>query len=274
MGSGQLVTMSIGLANEFVETAILRRDEPSLQANRRAAEELAERIEELRLPSGDATGLGTGHFFRGVPASVILPFLSAFRNHEGSTLTAGDPVRRYIEARVDDELAVWDVLFPSIGAREDTTTWQAGGLTVRCQRRAYGTPRSNKDTLYITNKQRVASRGIEQVGLTASDVKRAQDNFRAEHPDRKNVPDRVYRPYRPAPLLIVHVLRIDHPVEKDDKARRPDENHQDPVIAWSISFPSTKLEEKTVKVVGNPRWLWEQFGAEISDDEGLDGEEL
>jgi hypothetical protein len=273
MGSGQAVTMSIGLANEFVETAILRRDDPSLQANRRAAKALAERIDDLQMPSAEAEGLGTGHLFRGVPASLILPFLSAFRNHEGSTLTAGDPVRRYIEARVDDELAEWDVLFPSIGATKDTTTWKAGGLTIRCQRRAYGL-RSNRDTLYITNKQRVASRGIEQVGLKSSDIKKAQDNFRAEHPDRKNVPDYVYRPYRPAPLLIVHALRVDHPVKEGDTIRRPDEQHQDPVIAWSISFPSTELEEKTVKYVVNPRWLREQFGSEIDDDEGLDGEEL
>ena len=47
----------------------------------------------------------------------ILDFLTEFRNHDGSLLTNGEPVRRYIEERQDDELAEWDVLFASVGER-------------------------------------------------------------------------------------------------------------------------------------------------------------
>ena len=37
MGSGEILTVSVGLANHFIETAVLRRDFQSLEANRYAA---------------------------------------------------------------------------------------------------------------------------------------------------------------------------------------------------------------------------------------------
>jgi hypothetical protein len=128
------------------------------------------------------------------------------------------------------------------------------------------------NTLYIGNKRRFASRGIEKAGLEPEEIRAAEREFRADYPDRKNVPDWAYRKKRTEPLLIVHALRIDLPTPKGDPAR-PDPDHEDPVIAWSMSFPSTKLASETVRYVVNTRGMLENYGSEMDDDEGLDGED-
>ena len=47
MGSGQHHVVSVGLANRFIETAVLRRDTESLERNRRAAISLAESLRKI-----------------------------------------------------------------------------------------------------------------------------------------------------------------------------------------------------------------------------------
>ena len=48
MGSGQKLVVSIGLANRFIETAVLRRDDASLNANRQATSDLATNLKAER----------------------------------------------------------------------------------------------------------------------------------------------------------------------------------------------------------------------------------
>ena len=107
MGTGAPVVVNVGLADKFVETHTLRRDKASLQGNRAAAARFATGMAALALePSTDEEG-GFGWQFNGVPAGPVVEFLTEFRNHRGALLTDGEPIRRYIEERQDDELAEW-----------------------------------------------------------------------------------------------------------------------------------------------------------------------
>ena len=103
----------------------------------------------------------------------ILDFLTEFRNHDGSLLTNGEPVRRYIEERQDDELAEWDLLFASVGERQGNRTDESLGRTIRCQSRTAG-ERSDARTLLVSNRQRVSSRGIERTGLNGQERELAE----------------------------------------------------------------------------------------------------
>lgn len=259
MGSGEKLVVSIGLANRFVETAVLRRDRDSLAANLQAAKNLTS---ELRPQNGE--GIGGGRFFRGAPASVVLDFLNSFQNHEGSFLTETDPVRQYIEDRLDNELSEWDIFFPGLRSNSAKSLYNNQlGFDIICQRRGAG-KRSDKATLLISEKQRVSSRGIESIGLTKSEVTRAKENFRNETMpprvgDKLNYPDRVFRAVRSAPLLVVHLLAIGE--EGDDLSET------EPVVAWSISFPRTAFEEKKVAYVVNTTWFRERYKEEEDEDE-------
>ena len=202
----------------------------------------------------------------GVPAGAVVDFLVAFRNHPGSLLTDAEPVKRYIEERSGDELAMWDVLF--VGTQRQSTGTlrdESLGFGVTCQRRRPG-ERSDNRTLLVTNKQRVASRGMERVGLSDAEIERAEAEYREEEVEgatggaderRVNYPDRIYRRIRTRPLLMVHLLAIG----KDGE----DLSGSKPVVAWSMSFPETRREVKTVEYVVNTTWFREHYGSDEED---------
>lgn len=266
MGSSQSFTVRIGLAGRFVETAVLRRDRASLEANRQAAVTLARELRGGGQPPEHAERINGGRLVRRAPVAAVDRFLLAFRNHEGSLTTATEPVRRYIRDREADELREWDVFFPGVGRRSDgaeTLSDDSLGFPLVCQRRAPGS-RSDAATLMITNKQRVSSRGIARAGLAEAAAREAEKHYDEKEPraGRKNYPDRIYGPVRTRPLLVVHLLAIGRAGEPLIEA--------DPVVAWSISFPPTTRKERTVQYVVNTTWHREQYPEEIDEDAGDD----
>ena len=267
MGSGSPVVMDIGLAGKLVETHTLLRDEASLNANRNAVHNLAERL-ETALSSNQPTKQDTfGWLFTGVPVQLVLDFLIEFRDHEGPTVTYGEPKLRYIRERAGDELETWDVLFAS--RRSGDSTFDIRGKTIYCQLRSAMIGKV-QGTFHIGN-QRVAGRGTEKTGLTTTEIRLAEQVYREElqragrPTDDPSYPDRVYRKHRTRPLLVIHLLNIKFDTEKVVSP-------QHAVAAWSISFPETQKQQRTVRYVVNTTWWRENFGDD-SDDEELDGDE-
>ena len=272
MGTGAQTVVSIGLAFRLIETHTLRRDAESLEVNRNAARRLSQRLGQSGFPIEDAERDSSGFLLRGVPVAPILDFLTEFRNHDGSLLTNGEPVRRYIEERQEDELAEWDVLFASVGEREDNRTDESLGRTIRFQSRTAG-ERSDARTLKVSNRQRVSSRGIERTGLSAEERELAERAYR-DDPGRSGrssegraiqYPDKAYREMRTKPLLMIHLIDI-HTKGQGDPITQP-------VVAWGISFPRTNREERRVEYVVNTTWLRENYGDDVNEDEmgGDDG---
>ena len=106
---------------------------------------------------------------------------------------------------------------------------------------------------------------MERVGLSKAQVNRAQaDHDAARHRDGKgptsNYPDKIYREKRERPLLVVHLLAL----------KEEGEVRSNPVVGYSISFPKTDREQRTVEYMVNSVWYAEEFGAE-SDDEDTAG---
>ena len=265
MGTGSSLVVSIGLASRLIEMHTLRRDDESLSINREAARRLSQRLGQAGFPIETAERADFGWLLRGVPPQHVLNFLTEFRNHEGSPLTSGDPVRRYIEERRHDELAEWDVLFVSVWTDTNAADTSLGRGILR-QRRTEG-GRSDAKTLLVGNKQRVSSRGIERTGLTNEQRSLAEEEYRKElERDGRlvegrsiEIPDLAYRRMRTRPLLMVHLIDI--------ITRDPDDSLTQPVVAWGISFPATQREEKRVEYVVNTTWLRENFRDDVDEDE-------
>jgi hypothetical protein len=267
MGAGEKVTVSINLEKAFVETAALRRDDDSRSRNREAAIELARQLAEAGFALSKSEKVTGGYLLRGVPADPILGFLAAFRNSPASLLTEPGPVSRYIQRRKAAELASWDVLFASTnvsGAKQFT----ALGVTINCQRRREGKA-SDGRTVRVTNKQRVASRGIERTGLDAGTIEVAERDYRQNNAPGAdgtyNYPDAAYRLKRKVPLLIVHFL---------DMTKMADDTESifsDPTVAWSLSFPSTATPEESVEYIVTRQWQRENMPVDDDvDDEDDD----
>ena len=265
MGTGRDHKVSIGLANRFIETARLHSDKSIQKQNLEVAAILSRRMCSIGKAPNDGEKITGGRLIRGVTVSLVLDFLTKFKNHPKSIYTEPEPVRKYIEDRSVDELKYWDVFFPGIGetqASRSSLKTNSLGFDLVCQRRSIGS-KSNSDTLDITNKQRVASRGVEKVGLSGDQIVQAETDYRER--DRsgksvKNYPDHIYRPHRTYPLLIIHLLAIESPNQALEL--------REPVTAWSMSFPKTNREEEKTEYVVNSRWLEENYGIPESEDEG------
>ena len=261
MGSGRRLTISVSLAERFIETIALYRDAASMECNRIAAVGLAEEIRKAGLALEDTGG---GRLAREVPASAIMEFLLRFRNHPMSTLTDTTPVRRYIEERLDSETSKWDVFYPGLVERSGhSLVTGLLGFDIVCQRRSPGS-QSDSTTLRISERQRVASRGIEKYGLTKDQIFEAEERYLkreglSSSGKAPNFPDWVYRAVRQKPLLVVHLLAIG----KEDE----DFSSADPVVAWSISFPMSSRDETKVEYVVNRQWLAERYGPADDEDE-------
>ena len=265
LGTGRDHRVSIGLANQFIETARLHSDKAIQKQNLEAAVILARRMCSLGKAPKDGIKITGGRLIREAPVSLVLNFLTMFENHPKSIYTEPEPVQKYIEDRSLDELKYWDIYFPGIGetqARGGSLRTDCLGFELVCQRRGDGS-KSNSDTLDITNKQRVASRGVEKVGLSEEQINQAEKDYRER--DRsgrsvKNYPDHIYRRQRIYPLLIVHLLAI----ETDGHVPE----HREPVTAWSMSFPKTNSEEVKTEYVVNSRWFEENYSISGAEDEG------
>ncbi len=268
MGTGRSLRVLIGLANHFVETAILRRDRPTLRANRQAAITLAGQLRRSGFPPEQGEQVGGGRLVRCVPVQFVDAFLLAFRNHEGSAITETEPVREYIRQRRADELREWDILFAGVTRKQASAKPlddSSLGFPLICQRRGMG-QRSDDATLMITNKQRVSSRGIARMGVDDDDARKAEDEYDANNATatrRANYPDRIYGPVRKRALLVVHLLAIG--------AAGDDLRGQEPVVAWSISFPATSREEEKVEYVVNTTWEREHYAEDDEEEDAGDG---
>ncbi|GMO93592.1 Z1 domain-containing protein [Bradyrhizobium sp. TM239] len=262
MGSGEQVVVRVGLGNEFIETTALKWDDSSLKANRRAAVNLAEHLSAEGRPFASSDVVSGGRLLQAVPVGPILEFLTEFQNDQQSMLTDPAPVRRYIEDRARGELKDWDIFVPSV-SRPDYKPLidHSLGIEVTCQRRKQGSTSRAGRTLLVTDNQRVASRGVEKIGVDPDAAKDAEIEFRQKHSEEevRNFPDRIYRNKRVRPLLILHLLAIG---EAGD-----DLSGQDPIVAWSISFPKTDLEEDRVEYVVNTTWMRENYRDDIDEDE-------
>ena len=258
MGSSTPLKVMIGLANRFVETAILHRDRETIAANLGALRRLAERMRAEGFGPEQGERLNGSRLVRDVPLALVDGFLAAFQNHPGSPTTASDPVRRYIQCRAH-ELGKWDVLFA--GVKRETTKSLACdilGFRLVCQRRGAGS-RSDDSMLMVTNKQRVASRGVEREGLSEEMVQKVEKEFRDSNSGATNYPDLIYRKVRSKPLFVVHLLAIG---EKGE-----DLSDVVPVTAWSLSVPRTEGHEEKVEYVVNKTWVREQYGDDDRDDD-------
>ncbi len=78
MGTGERIVVNIGLAAKFVETAVLRADAESLEANLKAARLFASELAADGLPLSSAVPDGGNVVLRGVPVAHVKKFLSRF----------------------------------------------------------------------------------------------------------------------------------------------------------------------------------------------------
>jgi hypothetical protein len=189
---------------------------------------------------------GKGLIFRDVPIAVVEDFLTRFETHSIFAGIKSDVVN-YLE-RIAEKRPYADVLLISPGGIPD----DGGPLTLSNQVRVVGKDQPN-GTAWRLNKDRVASRGDEKLGL--DDEQRKQAEALACGEDGTGaVSDTHYRMIRNRPLLMIHSLQ---PRDGDVAG---------PIAAFGMSFPYGDYST-TVNVVVNKVWLQQMQGYGDEPDE-------
>ncbi|BBR09734.1 Z1 domain-containing protein [Aeromonas caviae] len=245
MRSGQEVTVEQSFSGRLRESYIVSTDP---DVNAKNFELIAD---HWRSGFGGRSEESTekGVIFRDVPVEVIDDFLTRFECHSTFAGQKSDVVS-YLE-RIATKRPLADVLLisPSGGSGGERP------FTLRNQVRVVGKDQPN-GTAWRLNKDRVASRGDEKLGL--SDEQRAEARTVAGDDDgSRAVSDTHYRMVRDRPLLMIHSLEPKgHAVAG-------------PIAAFGMSFPYGDYST-TINVVVNKVWLQQMQGYVDDPDEEED----
>lgn len=272
LGSGEK-HVKIGLAGNYVETHKLINAPDVLDSNRSAAREFVTALRENGYHPSNVEPEKGGYLLRDVDVNFVDDFLLKFRNSRESVGTTIEPLRRYIDQRAHDELDKWDVFLASVSEKKDVSNilgWPVGPA-----HRSIGTSKLEDGVLSISGQRaRVASRGVEKIGVSPEDSSRAEAEFLTSHnyksTGKVNFPDYIYRRVRSKPLLVIFLLSIrlskeseKHEVLEKNKHLLPKE----PVVAFGISFPTSSRPDEKVEYVMNTTMLRELFGEEDQDED-------
>lgn len=265
MGTGREFPMKVGLAGKLVETTRIRTDRDQLDRNRQAGQALAAAIQTSGLAPQNPS---RGTLFSGVSVDLIRDFLREFRADASDPLTDPRLMADYIDARADNELMEWDVLFAS-AQKADATAADLSGIDMRAFARSVGEPDLRQGVLAISGtSRRVGSPGDERVGLTREQIDAATNAFREERirdgkPVPETLPPRIFCEVKGRRPLAI--LRFVEPVVPEElKAKSPDL-----VLAWSICFPPSEVQGGTVEYIVNTIRMREMFGEEEIEEEAL-----
>jgi hypothetical protein len=188
---------------------------------------------------------GKGIIFRDVPIDALENFLTRFECHSAFAGIKSD-VLNYLE-RITEKRPLADVLLISPAGISNEQPF-----TLANQVRVVGKDQPN-GTAWRLNKDRVASRGDEKLGL--SEAQREEAEVLAGGDDGSGaVSDTHYRMVRNRPLLMIHSL------EPRDEALKG------PIAAFGMSFPYGDYAT-TINVVVNKIWLQQMQGYSDDPDE-------
>lgn len=194
-----------------------------------------------RLPEDTTKGL----IFRDVDVERIEDFLIAFKAHSEAADRKADIVA-YLRALAQKH-PLGDVLLISPSGVDRT-----GPYALNVQERVVTNLRGSAWQL---NKDRVASRGDEKLGLSGDQQAAAKD---AAEGKGKPVSDVHYREVRNKPLLMIHSLQ---PTGNRDV--------QGPIAAFGVSFPPGHYDTE-IEVVVNRIWLQQMQGVPDDPDDEED----
>ena len=252
MGTGTKLDAPIDLNNGFVETIAFDRCVDVVQRNKNAVQAFLDKIEGYQ---------DKGLFFRNVPVQDVIDFIQSYTNEDArSPKSQTKPVLNYIDdRRLDGELDEWDVL---VAEGDGPCVSLSQKISVKSEIRYPGSDTS-VNCLVVGEKHRLASRGVEKMGLSEEQIERAEEDFKSDHPDKKNPSDRYYRRYRDYPLIVIHPVLMKYSdgqkkrlLEKKgatspEAANWGDWEHSEEAYGWSISFPYTPNQTKPVNYVFN-----------------------
>ncbi|MCF8799008.1 Z1 domain-containing protein [Xanthomonas campestris] len=265
MRNTEEIVREVGLSGAMVESSALIASELARVRNIEAVSQIAKRLLEQQQPVPvDPLEHLSSQLFRDVDTADILDFVASFSVHPGQLEMQTAPLIAYIR---DRQLTQWDVVVVSNSrAKAPDDVEDLHGLSIGLQERIVEQRKISRfeNALLVSGtKRRVASRGVERIGLSDEEVQRAKA---AHGESKKSIPDRLYRAERTRPLLMLHLLRT-----KTKEHAKGEEVLGEMYAAYGLSFPKLESgeEEKLVRYTANLIAYRELYGSvdDEQDDE-------
>ncbi|KII96224.1 endonuclease [Xanthomonas citri pv. fuscans] len=261
------IVRKVGLSGKMVESSALIASELARVRNIEAVGQIAKRMLERQKPTRvDPEESLSSLLFRDIDTADVLDFIASFSVHPGQLEMQTAPLIDYVRER---QLAQWDVVMVSSTRAAGSDIHNILGVDIGLQDRNVTLSKNSRfeSALLVSGKKRrVASRGVERIGLSEEEVRKAEE----EHGNKKNVPDHFYRAQRKRPLLMLHLLRT--------KTRDVADGDWVPgkmYAAYGLSFPKLESgeEEKLVRYTANLIAYRELYGS-VDDEQDDEPESL
>lgn len=237
MRSGEKVKFRQNFSGRMLESYIVSID-PDVNVHNFA---LIEKLWHERFGGKPEEPTEKGVIFKDVPVERIEDFLIAFQAHSQFADRKADTIA-YLRALAEKH-PTGDVLLISPGSSNSPYSLNRQSRVVA----------NLQGTAWQLNKDRVASRGDEKLGLSPEQQAAAVEL--AASGDRPVAPsDTHYREIRNKPLLMIHSLEP-----------HGDSRVNGPVAAFGVSFPPGHYETE-IEVVANKVWLERMQGAPDDPD--------
>ncbi len=257
MRTGTRVLRQISLEGRLVETSILLNNPDIVQQN-------FDTLKAMVLAANQFGQKTDSEYFlwKNVPAKYVVEFVERFQNHPASQLTEKRPLKDYINWLESNGKGKWDVVLVTLAKEgESNIVVNVSDFHVIAQKRKVTEFPAKGGNSIALNKRRVASRGLEKVGLSQREIDWVEENY-----EGKNIPDLLYRSVRSHPLLMLHLLdcRLDS-----------DPIFEYGITAYGISFPGqagSRKPEKLVEYVVNTVWWKNEYMDLLDEDEGIEDE--
>ncbi|MDR5660172.1 Z1 domain-containing protein [Burkholderia cenocepacia] len=242
MRDGEKVKFRQNFSGRMLESYIVSTDPDLNNANF----DLIKRFWREGFGNRSPEDTGKGLIFRGVDAEQIEDFLMAFQAHSDFADRKSDIVA-YLRT-LSEQYSSGDVLLISPGGVDETSHRLNGQLRVVSRL---------EGTAWQLNKDRVASRGDEKLGLSTDQQTLAElDAASGDNPGAPS--DTHYRGVRGKPLLMIHSLDP-----------HSDARVKGPIAAFGVSFPPGHYETE-IEVVANRVWVERMQGVPDNPDDEED----
>lgn len=255
MWHGKPIREKVDLSGRYVETRRILTTKDAMASNQNLFFDTIEKMQSAeKLSSANYEG---NYLWRNVKAGVVLDFIRDYKNHEDSIDTQMPPTHRFILHMKDkDKIDLWDVALVSldkpIKASQRFDIPIEASISINQPRRAVGKPTQDGKGVEVSSRRRMASQGIERIGLEPEHIKNAE-NMGIDDKDK------AYRFWRPKPLLVLFLANL----EKDEEVLYA----HAPIYSVSFPFITRNYEYEGEEYVANLQYIRENFGPQENDEE-------
>ncbi len=258
---GMPIREKVDLSGRYVETKRVYISKEELEHNQKLFYDLIAKLQSLTPQDSNCSG----YLWSDVPSEFVEDFIRDFRNHETSTDTQTSLMHRFIKNMTTrDNITCWDITLISLkraNVEEFQLPIEGMPLTIKKPLRTIGKFTSDRKGIEVSSRRRMASEGVEQIGLSEEQIMRAESGFK---PNGKNNIDQAYRRVRVKPLLILFIADF-----SDEK------NIYNNIPVYGISFPyiNRNYEYEGEEYMVNLQWIQENYGVLTDNDEDEDADE-